>query len=118
MKKELFAVLSLFILLVACNPSDNPSTIDTTNHIFLATIIETETRLLVEPFEGENELRSANQISVSLKDVNLLDDEGNEIKETDFKVGMIVEIEYDGTIAESYPAQILNCYSIKILDET
>ncbi len=32
------------------------------------------------------------------------------------KVGDVLQIEYDGSIAESYPAQITNVYSISVVE--
>ena len=32
------------------------------------------------------------------------------------EVGDVLEIEYDGSIAESYPARITNVYSIRIVE--
>ncbi|MFD2132542.1 YobA family protein [Pseudogracilibacillus auburnensis] len=36
---------------------------------------------------------------------------------TGFEPNMTVEIEYDGSMAESYPAQIVTCYKIKIIGD-
>ena len=66
-------------------------------HKFVATIVELDsTSALVQPVEGEDELRSADKIHLGIAD---LDDVGAQ-------VGSEVEIYYTGGIMESYPAQI------------
>lgn len=65
---------------------------------FEATILEvSENSVMVEPLEGEWERKSSDKIVFSTQ---LLDDIGVE-------AGDIVEIVYNGTIRESYPAQII-----------
>ena len=66
-------------------------------HKFVATVLELNgTSALVQPVEGEDELRSADKIHLDIGD---LGDIGAE-------VGSDVEIYYTGGIMESYPAQI------------
>lgn len=75
---------------------------------FNANVIEnTGTSLLVNPVEGSSELNSSDKIVVrvavdnaTLKDLS------------EFTVGMVVKITYDGMIMESYPAQI-NAYNVE-----
>jgi hypothetical protein len=69
---------------------------------FNAVVLENnKTSLMVEPLEGEDELRSSDKISVSVvKDGAVFEDLSS------FKAGSTVKITYDGTIMESYPAQI------------
>lgn len=69
---------------------------------FEATVLENaENSIMVEPVEGENELSSSDKIVVRLpKDGAGLEDLSR------FTVGSRVRITYDGTIMESYPAQI------------
>ena len=62
---------------------------------------------LVEPVDGSIELNSADQITVPITNIN---------PSPEPEVGDILEIEYDGSIAESYPAQITNVYSIRIVE--
>lgn len=57
--------------------------------------------------DGSIELNSADQITVPITNIN---------PSPDPEVGDILEIEYDGSIAESYPAQITNVYSIRIVE--
>lgn len=66
-------------------------------HKFVATILELDsTTALVQPVEGEDELRSADQIHLGIADLG----------DIDAQVGSEVEIYYTGGIMESYPAQI------------
>ena len=66
-------------------------------HKFAATILELDdTSALVQPVEGEDELRSADKIHLGIADLG----------DIGAKVGSEVEIYYTGGIMESYPAQI------------
>lgn len=75
-------------------------------HSFIATVLKLhDTSVLVEPVEGEDELRSADQISFGIK----------ELADIGADVGSVVEVTYKGLIMESYPAQI-NAVSWKLSD--
>lgn len=64
---------------------------------FAATVLELDsTSALVQPAEGEDELRSADKIRLSIADLG----------DIGAQVGSDVEIYYTGGIMESYPAQI------------
>ena len=79
---------------------------------FEAIILEVnDNSILVEPKEGTNERLSADQISVSTKDLN-----SEELYR--MESGVTVGISYDGNILESYPAQLNEVYEIKIINET
>lgn len=66
-------------------------------HKFVATVLELDdTCALVQPVEGEDELRSADKIRLGIAD----------LVDIGAQVGSLVEIRYTGTIMESYPAQI------------
>lgn len=74
---------------------------------FVATVIEINgNSVLVEPVEGEDELRDSDKIYFSTEK---FDDIGAE-------VGSVVQITYTGRIMESYPAQI-NATSWKLSDD-
>lgn len=71
---------------------------------FQATVLEAnDTQILVEPVSGSAELASADQIYVSNPDAVAL------------QAGDMVEITYDGSIMETYPAQLGEVYSIEIV---
>lgn len=74
--------------------------------IFQATVLEaTDTYILVEPVAGSVELSSSDQISLS-------NEEGIALQ-----AGDVVEIEYDGSIMETYPAQLGKVYSIRVVTQ-
>jgi len=120
MKKYITLILLLlFVLsLTGCNKQsdneikepDNQQVEDNTNTVsFEAVILEVlDASVLVCPVQGSNELKSADKISVSLGKLEVL---------FDFIVGQTIRIEYDGLIAESYPAQIFNTYQIELVSE-
>lgn len=83
---------------------------------FQATILQHDDALLVEPAEGEAELQSADEIVISTEQTVLLDAEGEPLELEDFTKGDLVEIAYDGIIAESHPAQIHQCMQIQMIE--
>lgn len=111
MRKQLvlILILSLILTVTACQTSGGgESEADGNKEVtFQATILEIQDGYyLVEPVDGSKELNSADQITVPM--IN-----GNPSPEPE--VGDILEIEYDGLIAESYPAQITNVYNISVV---
>lgn len=101
--KKIFCILTaLTLLLSACSSSKSGSV------TLRATVLEiNDGYYLVEPVEGSAELKSADQITVPMK---------NMAPSPEPEVGDILEIEYDGYIAESYPAQINNVYSVRVVE--
>lgn len=101
--KKIFCILTaLTLLLSACSGSKNGSV------TFRATVLEiNDGYYLVEPVEGSAELKSADQITVPMK---------NMAPSPEPEAGDLLEIEYDGYIAESYPAQISNVYSVRVVE--
>ncbi len=101
--KKIFCILITFAVLfsfTACNSETNDKA------TFQATILEiNDNYYLVKPVEGSTELNSADQITVPVTSINPTPE-----------VGDILEIVYDGEIAESYPAQITNVYSISVVE--
>lgn len=75
---------------------------------FNAVVIENNsTSLLVNPVEGSSELNSSDKIVVRVPVNNAI------LKDlSEFTVGIVVKITYDGMIMESYPAQI-NAYNVE-----
>lgn len=77
-------------------------------HSFKATVIEINgNSVMVEPLEGEVELKSSDRITFNTDDLEKLD----------LTLGSIVEITYNGEIMESYPAQI-RANSWKIIEQS
>ncbi len=101
--KKIFCILTtLTLLLSACSGSKSGSV------TLRATVLEiNDGYYLVEPVEGSAKLKSADQITVPMK---------NMAPSPEPEVGDILEIEYDGYIAESYPAQINNVYSVRVVE--
>lgn len=98
----LYAVFG-FLLFAACGKSSDG------NFVLRAAILEiSDGCFLVEPTEGSAELSSADRIFVTMKNMS---------PSPEPKVGDVIEITYSGTIAESYPAQIREVYSIKLVEE-
>ena len=103
--KKIFCMLmalAVLFLFTACNGKTD----DTVT--FQAIILEIhDNYYLVEPVEGSTELNSADQITVPMTSKNV---------SSEPEVGDILEIVYDGVIAESYPAQITNVYNISVAE--
>ena len=98
----ILTTLAMLLSLAACGgKTENAAT-------FRAAVLEiSDGYYLVEPVEGSAELQTADQITVPMKDM---------APSPEPEVGDILEIEYDGYIAESYPAQINNVYSIRVVE--
>ncbi len=78
--------------------SNSPDTISNDDeHYFFGKIIESKVSyIVVEPNENEKIRKSSDKISIGLGEFN----------DGIYKVGTNVKITYDGTIMESYPAQV------------
>lgn len=98
-----------FIYFMSNRPMNMNTVLDEPN--FIGRVEEvSEQSILVRVNEDEEEIRSSDLISVSL-DVEIKD------SLSDYSVGHIVQVYYDGSIAESYPAQVNNVYAIVIVDK-
>lgn len=76
-------------------------------HSFIATVLEVNgDYIVVEPLEGELELRSSDKISFNISDTDV-----------DIKIGDIVNVKYTGYIMETYPAQI-NVTGLELCKDT
>lgn len=113
MKKQLLLILMIILILTAaaCGTSggggESKAGGDETV-TFQAIILEIQDGYyLVEPVEGSTELNSADQITIPITNME---------PSPEPEVGDVLEIEYDGSIAESYPAQITNVYSIRVVE--
>lgn len=74
--------------------------------VFQATVVEVNGEMiLAEPLEGSAERLSADRIYVA-------NEEGLKLL-----TGDVIEIQYDGSILESYPAQLGNVYHITLMEE-
>jgi hypothetical protein len=75
-------------------------------YTFTAKVLETKDGLLIAPNEESNEYKSSDKISVHTNDTKFFDKDGNEITIDKLQVGDTISVVYNGTIMESYPAQI------------
>ena len=112
MKRQLLLILtmSLILLAAACGTSSGgESKVGGDETVtFQATIIEIQDDCyLVEPVEGSVELNSADRITIPMTNME---------PSPEPEVGDVLEIGYDGSIAESYPAQITKVYSIRVAE--
>lgn len=113
MKKQLPLILtmSLILLATACGTASGGGELKVGGDetaTFQATILEIQDGYyLVEPVEGSAELKSADQITIPMINIE---------PPPEPEVGDVLEIEYDGSIAESYPAQITKVYSIRVAE--
>lgn len=81
------------------------------NHYFNATVLKVyENSVLVEPFDGSDELKSADKITVSTNVVSI-----NPVPK--LEKGVQIRIVYNGTIEEIYPANIPVVFAIYELKE-
>lgn len=95
-------VLCMGILLSGCGDAKDQYT-------FKGTVLEiNENSILMEPLEGEGILKSSDRISIGIKDIELPEN---------LLGGDIVEVTYSGEVMESYPAQISDIISIKIVTD-
>ena len=113
MRKQLLLILMIIFILstVACGTSggsgESKAGGDETV-TFQATILEIQDGYyLVEPVEGSAELNSADQITIPMTNME---------PSPEPEVGDVLEIEYDGSIAESYPTQITKVYSVRVVE--
>ena len=105
MRKYITLVLALVCVLglIGCAKND-----PTESTVFRATILEISNQtLLVEPVEGSQELKSSDQIRLPIKNMS---------PSPVPKVGDIIEITYNGELAESYPAEINEVYNVEVVE--
>lgn len=107
-------VLVCMGLIAGCSRQENITTkVTAENHLFEAEVLEVgEQFILVEPLEGTEERKSADQISISTGDLG--ESESLEVLK-ELQAGDLISIGYQGGIAESYPAQIHSVYQIRLV---
>lgn len=111
MKKILCAFCLLFtvLLFTGCDNLNMNTVLEKPHFSGIVTEVH-EASILVAVNEGEEILSSSDLMSVSL-DVELKDGL------SEYHVGDEVTVYHDGTVAETYPAQINNVYAILIINE-
>ena len=114
MKKSFLTLITVMTIFCLSACSQNKQ-IDRVT--FTATVLKNNTdSLLIEPSKDSDEINSSDRIVISLNNCQIVDSEDKEINAADIPVGGTVEITHDGIILESYPAQLNNCYKVKLLD--
>lgn len=105
--------LACICLMAGCSRQGNATTqVTAENYTFEAKVLETgEQFILVEPVEGTEERKSADQISISTGEIG--ESESLEVLK-ELQSGDLISIGYQGDIAESYPAQIHSVYQIRL----
>lgn len=99
------------------NPVTDKNPMDEKKVIMDAIVFENNTTYLsVVDMEEWKESGLISEIHVGVSDVELLDKDGNEMEITEFKKGFHIKIEFNGAIMESYPAQLGETYSIRMID--
>lgn len=89
-------------------PGDSPELDGQAWNTFRAKVLEVrEGGLLVEPLEGEAVRNSADRIVVSTGELETL---------PELDAGDVVEIAFDGSVMESYPAQLGEVYSVALAE--
>ena len=105
MRKYIVLVLTLACTLGLNGCAKNDS-VEVT--VFQATILEISNQtMLVKPVEGSQELKSSDQIKLPMKNMS---------PSPVPKVGDIIEITYNGEIAECYPAEINEVYNVEVVE--
>ncbi|MDL2238009.1 YobA family protein [Christensenellaceae bacterium OttesenSCG-928-K19] len=112
MRKLLCAILCVLSVMgmVGCSKQLNMNTVlNEPNFVGIVTEVN-EKSILVKVNEDEDAYKSSDLINVSLE---------VEIKDglSEYDVGDEVRVYYDGSIAESYPAQVSKVYAITIVNE-
>lgn len=108
----LFAMM-LLLPLSGCKPGETPPEEEDSRVAFNATVLEVYEggSVLVEPFsEEEAILRSADRITFG-KNSLVSDADMPELA-----AGDTIRVTFDGTIAESYPAQLMRVYAVDVVD--
>lgn len=110
MKKYIALALAFIFIfgLASCDKKSGKDFDEAEVFSFEAKVLEVyDSYLLVEPSADSNEIRSADKIQVPLK---------NKTTSWDMPaVGDLICIVYDGSIMETYPAQLGEVYGIEVL---
>ncbi len=107
-KTSLYVLMFLILVsnLIGCSNNGATKDVNTDYEVFMAKVISSEEGLLVTPDKDSIEASSSDKISVSARDAEITDNQGNEMDIDVLKPGDRIKIFYNGMIAESYPAQI------------
>ena len=111
----IIGIILLFLLTMSsgCGIAGNASDTITRDETTAIALNENGGTLMFYLLRGIN----SGLVSVYTANAEPTASDGVAISQNDFKTGQLVSISYDGTIAESYPGQILSCYGIRIVGE-
>ena len=125
MKKLAYKLLIMLMILALAGCAESPNRPGTgvgepeppveTNVIYNGKIarIANDTLLIAGAKEKAD---TVELFSLPLKGLNLLDAKNKSLEPSEIKAGMLVEIEYDGVVLESYPMQFGNAKSLKVME--
>ncbi len=116
--RRIITFLLISVILTGCGTIENPIvakqtkttedgdlTKQETDYTFQAEVLDVDVTLLVTPDADSNEARTSDKISVTVSE-DIKNTYGDVVSMEQIKPGDFVQITYDGTILESYPAQI------------
>ena len=98
---RIMLIICILLLSVSCSTIEKEDIA-----VFKATVLENNDSLMVEPQKDTSEINSSDKIVVHTTNAKIYDANGDEILVSKIEAGEIVQITYNGMIAESYPAQI------------
>lgn len=108
MKKFVIVLCSMMVLLmVGCFLNKEAATPGT--RVMRGTIVEIDGEvMLVEPVEGSWELSSSDRFSIPVRHMETSPEP---------KTGDVVEVLYDGSVLETYPAALGQVISVRVVDQ-
>ena len=109
MKRVIVLSVVLMVMLTTHTGCKNQDTFE----IEAIVLNENNSSLMFYTLDGIN----SGLVSVNTANAKLTALDSIIINEGDFRTGQLVTISYDGTIAESYPGQIIKCYGIQVTGE-
>jgi hypothetical protein len=105
-KGEIYMKLIKYLLIVICFSLAFSACSKDDGVVFTAIVLENADSLIVAPQKDSNEYSSSDKIVVHTNDATIYNNDGEKISLSSIITGQTLEITYNGTIAESYPAQI------------
>jgi len=116
--KKLFALLFAAVILFGtfgCG-SKIPQTTATFTGKIVSSVIGANNTVTTITLAGTGEYETAGGVYQlnGVKDLKVFDADGNEVETGELVSGLVVEIGFDGSIAESYPAQLINAEYVQI----
>ncbi|HOP10094.1 MAG TPA: hypothetical protein PK629_01230 [Oscillospiraceae bacterium] len=116
--KKLFAILFAVVMLLGtfgCGAKIPRTTAVFTGKI-VSTVIGANNTVTIITLAGTGEYESAGGVYqiTGVNNLKVFNADGEEVESGELVKGLIVEIGFDGSIAESYPAQLINAQYVQI----